>query len=165
MSSWDTVNEKVLALQVRMSSEASPPCSPTPSPRVHTHNGSFDILETLFDMAHVRGNQTSPETSGVHWAQEEHCAQEPEGNMLGLHVLQEGWKSAASQDWRAVKETPDWIPLYTSQGGPGGSQENRLNASACGVQGHVSPPLVFLNQLNDPSPSPQAPTSTPGSAI
>lgn len=79
---------------------------PTLSPRTHTHDGSFDFSETLFYMVHVHGNQTSPETSGVHGAQEEHCAQEPEGSMLCLHVLQEGWKSAAQPRAESNERVP-----------------------------------------------------------
>lgn len=63
---------------------------PTPAPRARTHDGSFDLLEALSYVARVHGNQTSPETPGGRCAQEEHCAQEPEGSPLCLHVLQEG---------------------------------------------------------------------------
>lgn len=60
----------------------------------HAHQGSSHFPETLSYKAHVHGTQASPEAAGVHGAENERHAQEPVGNALCLHVLQQGLKSS-----------------------------------------------------------------------
>lgn len=66
------------------------------------------------------------------------------------------WESA-TQSSVGNNERPLWTPRHEPDGGP----ENKAQYAALWSSGaHVSP-LSFLDQLNEPSPSPHASTFTP----
>lgn len=137
---------------------------PTPAPRARTHDGSFDLLEALCYVVHVHGNQTSPETPGMHCAQEEHCAQEAEGSPLCLHVLQEGWESAARPECRGRERPLVSSPLDVTGQARQPPREQTHRPGLWSPEACVSSPGL-LTQLSEPSSYPDAPPATLGSTI